>query len=428
MTKSNTGYLFYRKYFKETPGELDTDLNAEITAKSMVENVEAVRLPSSNKMEINQEPFRLTTIYPGLLTGSGYSHNVKGEDSKDTDNAFKLGFFFDHTTGMPVILGSSVKGVLRSLFPSKYKKRVVDDSFRDARYELIAEFINELTELKLNRKVQENRNTIDDFEAEIFDGMYQKKSKTIYSRDIFFDAVPVGIGQNFRNSETRLFGNDYITPHKHRDKHRGRNGMPNGPELDPFSNPTPIQFLKVMPSVTYEFRFCLHKSCIIAGMDASKKRELFKKLILFSGIGAKTNVGYGQFKENPLPNSSVPVNKFEKEEQSSKTKGNRGGREERGNSNPRKTEQLVEKTENRKPEGQPKPAPITKDETWVEASTLKQGSEVTGTVCSYNHNGSAKVLLHIHGYENERSIDGKYEVGQKVQLKITGISWNKQKN
>ncbi|MGH8553167.1 MAG: hypothetical protein ACRERS_07715 [Methylococcales bacterium] len=163
-------------------------------------------------------------------------------------------------------------------------------------------------------------------------------------------------------------------------------------------------------------------------MDASKKRELFKKLILFSGIGAKTNVGYGQFKENPLPNSSVPVNKFEKEEQSSKTKGNRGGREERGNSNPRKTEQLVEKTENRRPEGQPKPAPITKDETWVEASTLKQGSEVTGTVCSYNHNGSAKVLLHIHGYENEKSIDGKYEVGQKVQLKITGISWNKQKN
>jgi len=68
------------------------------------------------------QSFELTTIYPGLLIGAGYSHPALKEIKKsDRDEVgdFQLGFFFDHTTGLPVIPGSSVKGVLKSVFPKK---------------------------------------------------------------------------------------------------------------------------------------------------------------------------------------------------------------------------------------------------------------------------------------------------------------------
>jgi len=46
-----------------------------------------------------------------LLVGSGYNH-----PKLDGDEDYQLGFFFDHTTGMPLIPSSSIKGVIRSLF------------------------------------------------------------------------------------------------------------------------------------------------------------------------------------------------------------------------------------------------------------------------------------------------------------------------
>ena len=58
--------------------------------------------------------FDLETTYPGLLIGSGITHGsgLLGE--------LKLGFFMDYTTGLPVVAGSSIKGVLRSAFPMGY--------------------------------------------------------------------------------------------------------------------------------------------------------------------------------------------------------------------------------------------------------------------------------------------------------------------
>ena len=83
-----------------------------------------------------------------------------------------------------------------------------------------------------------------------------------------------------------LLGLDYITPHK-----------------DEFSNPNPIQFMRVEPGVTFRFEFLLFdyikkdetgKDNIL--VSAEKKKELFKLILLDFGIGAKTNVGYGQLK------------------------------------------------------------------------------------------------------------------------------------
>ena len=58
-----------------------------------------------------EHSFELTTTYPGLVLGTGYSHET------GTEGEFKLGFYFDWTTGLPVIPGSSVKGILRAAGP-----------------------------------------------------------------------------------------------------------------------------------------------------------------------------------------------------------------------------------------------------------------------------------------------------------------------
>jgi len=62
-----------------------------------------------------------------------------------------------------------------------------------------------------------------------------------------------------------------------------------------FKNPTPIRFLKIAPNVTFTFQFKLKDSCFENNqkITPNEKIELFKKILLDFGIGAKRNVGYG---------------------------------------------------------------------------------------------------------------------------------------
>ena len=103
---------------------------------------------------------------------------------------------------------------------------------------------------------------------------------SIYERDIFYDAQIVG-----DYSEMGILGFDYITPHP-----------------DPLKNPNPIQFLKILPNVELFFCFKLNETQIRKS-DGSQirvpkelKLDLFKIILTTVGIGAKTNVGYGQLK------------------------------------------------------------------------------------------------------------------------------------
>lgn len=185
--------------------------------------------------------------YPGLVTGTGINHeaNIEGE--------FKLGIHLDYTYGMPIIYGSTVKGILRSAFEDK-------------------SYIKSL----LGKEID-----IDDLIKDIFDGQERdpknedpiKKTKaymnkSIYNRDIFFDAVVIS-----PDSTGRILASDYITPHK-----------------NPLRDPVPIGFIKIASGCTLELRFRLVSSLI----TNAEKLELFLKILLDSGVGAKTNVGYGQ--------------------------------------------------------------------------------------------------------------------------------------
>lgn len=178
------------------------------------------------KSEVATHTFIMKTGYPGLLIGTGNPHAIGAKEN----DAFKVGFSFDYTTGQPYIPGSSVKGMLRSCF----KNGVVGEI------------------LGINDKEKINM-----IEKEIFDEC----------KDVFFDAV-IYDGDSHR----KILGEDYITPHK-----------------DAIKNPIPIKILKILPDVKIEFRFALQPGII----DAEEKKELFAKLLEIFGIGAKTNVGYG---------------------------------------------------------------------------------------------------------------------------------------
>jgi CRISPR-associated protein Cmr6 len=217
---------------------------------------------------------RLKTTYPGLLIGSGYPHPKLPENTDD----FQLGFFFDHTTGVPVIPGSTVKGVLRSHFLHLHN---TDDPQAQTSTVILLEEATDESQLDLDafakwsdeKKAPLIQKWIN-IEQEIFAGVDVDEG-TLLSRnrqDRFYDAYIVDTD----DGDGRIFADDYITPHS-----------------DPLQNPQPIRFLKIRSQVHFCFQFDLHDGLLMA----NQKMTLFKNLLLFGGAGAKTTVGYGQFDE-----------------------------------------------------------------------------------------------------------------------------------
>lgn len=243
MNKANIGWLFYKEMYKlgDSEEQIAHTLGEVLKIQAVDESMNA------------KESFKLKTLYPGLLVGSGYSHGLS--DNEDV----KIGFYFDHTTGLPLIQGSSVKGMLRSFFGLEFGNQ--KDAYKQEKHEYIRDLMTNPT---LDVKA---------FAQEIFEGVNPEtsKRKSIYERDIFYEARVIKIEDNIS-----LLSKDYITPH-------GDN---------PCIEPQPLKFIKVSPEVTFEFSFDLKDGFFAT---AEEKKELFMTLLEEFGIGAKTNVGYGQF-------------------------------------------------------------------------------------------------------------------------------------
>lgn len=268
--KGNLSLLYYKDYYKNEGGEFLDDLiendNSKFKKGLKEKNEQLCDFKFEEKEILNNihiNTVYLKTIYPGLLIGSGYMHETK------TDGEFKLGFEFDYTSGLPIIPGSAVKGVLRSVFPEKKGR------YKKEKEKYIKKLLKKIFEDNANKRIK----NIDVYElkAEIFDGLNKEKKRlNRYQRDVFFPAKIVKSKYQGKNGKDkfRIIGEDYITPH---------------PDL--LKDPTPLKFLKVLPNVVFEFKFILRDGII----SSKEKEELFKKIILDFGMGAKTNVGYGQF-------------------------------------------------------------------------------------------------------------------------------------
>lgn len=243
----NLHKAYYKDYYSgidfsdddSKTGNADTENNRKIIASRNSILTQKGNLFVIPKNELANATIQMTVDYPGLITGTGITHEAK------IQGEFKLGMHFDYTYGMPVIYGSTVKGVLRSHFKEEY-----DGPDADAVI------------------------------ADIFGSTDKDTSKSIYVRDIFFDAVVVEdykTEEDIKKEETKgqLLVSDAITPHSD----------------NPLKNPVPINFVKVAPGCTVEFRFRLVNSIL----KANQKAEIFKQILLNYGIGSKTNIGYGQF-------------------------------------------------------------------------------------------------------------------------------------
>lgn len=253
----NLHYAFNEEYYHKMLNELEN--NQDKKTKDMKSINEALIKHSVNMypnvkysdyvlQEVGNCKFRLTTQYPGLLAGIGYTHESKDKSIK---GEIQLGFSFDYVTGMPYIPGSTVKGVLRNAF--QYTSYISK--------ELGIEGVEE--------------QQVEQLEKAIFEGISCEDKIKMQDRDIFFDAI-------ICSESEKILKLDNITPHEMSADKK-------------FQEPNPITMLKVGPKVEFEFRFQLFETKLNDAITITpeKKIELFQKIIEEFGIGAKNNVGYG---------------------------------------------------------------------------------------------------------------------------------------
>lgn len=261
----NIGWIFYRDLYRHFAQDCSIISNFTNTTPEEAEKEYVKRkityILNSSLQSSNESPkkyinsyapifnnstsiIHLKTTYPGLLIGSGLNHGLSDEGD------IKIGFAFDYTSGLPYIPGSSVKGVLRSVFPT---------SDNDSR----VKYLNKI----LNKNFEYTKYS--ELEKILFEGSGNNMV-------IYFDAF---ISES-KNKDGRILGNDYITPHK-----------------EALKEPVPIQFLKVLPDVVFQFQFRIPPQFAYKDLRYKNIEDLFKKILIDLGIGAKTNVGYGHFLE-----------------------------------------------------------------------------------------------------------------------------------
>ena len=111
----NLHKVYYKDYYSGIDfSNADTENNRRIIAGRNSILTQKGNLFVIPKNELANATIQMTVDYPGLITGTGITHETK------IQGEFKLGMHFDYTYGMPVIYGSTVKGVLRSYFKEEY--------------------------------------------------------------------------------------------------------------------------------------------------------------------------------------------------------------------------------------------------------------------------------------------------------------------
>ncbi len=231
----NLGYTYYRNI-----DGTDVDFG-----KNIVDKAKSIKFDSEKYFDI-PDSIKLTfkTTYPSLAIGLGYAHDTKEKDD------FKLGFMFDFATGLPYIPGSSLKGTIRSMFPT-------DENNIER-----LDFINYI--LGTSYEYDE----LYEIEKSIF-GKKTKDSKSkddAKAKDIFYDSY-------FATTRGSFLTDDYITPHK-----------------DEITSPDPLKFLKILPDTKVILQIKLSENNLISKEDRLK---LYSEILKWTGLGAKTNIGYG---------------------------------------------------------------------------------------------------------------------------------------
>lgn len=252
-SSANIGYQFFHSV--GIPGFVEEQVESAISVNTDVLEVLGYADYSVVNMRVQA---------PGLLIGSGLAHGLPGSEED-----VKTGLQFDYTSGLPVIPGSSVKGVIRSAFPT-----IKED--KEQSYVADAEKLNYIKSLIAD---------IPEFSSLVLEDndILELGNQMFNHGDIFADALLVGYGTRMKQHGTvkQVLAEDYITPHTG----------------GPLAQPIPIKIVKVAPGVTFAFCFKFNETKIGAKVvSASMKKALCAAILQDLGVGAKTNVGYGVLK------------------------------------------------------------------------------------------------------------------------------------
>lgn len=294
--QTNAAWLYEKAYFMELswqPG--DTGKVNKHTLEMRNQWLYGLQWPDPPPA-LGAHGFVLETTYPGLLTGSGYPHEMGFEGE------LKLGFSFDYTTGLPYLAGSSVKGVLRHLFrqaggaplltklllQATKAEALPPASLPEAGYTFLQELEEEIF---TNRRLQAGQ------DPRTGQPTFEWVARSPAQRYRFLDAFVIP-----GESAKPILGPDFITPHLNR----------KDATYSAFTEPVPLAFLKVMPQVRFRFDFLLSDSQLWPALTAGRLEACFREILLILGAGAKTRNGYGQFAdpeaqaESPQPSSLPP--------------------------------------------------------------------------------------------------------------------------
>lgn len=253
-SSANIGYQFFHSV--GIPGFVEEQVESAISVNTDVLEV----LRSADYSVVN-----MRVQAPGLLIGSGLAHGLPGSEED-----VKTGLQFDYTSGLPVIPGSSVKGVIRSAFSTIKEDKEQSNEADSEKLNYIKSLIADIPEF--SSLVLEDKDIL-----ELGNQMFNHG-------DIFADALLVGYGTRMKQHGPvkQVLTEDYITPHTG----------------GPLAQPIPIKIVKVAPGVTFAFCFKFNETKIGAKVvSASMKKALCAAILQDLGVGAKTNVGYGVLKE-----------------------------------------------------------------------------------------------------------------------------------
>ncbi|NJO02303.1 MAG: type III-B CRISPR module RAMP protein Cmr6 [Bacteroidia bacterium] len=197
-------------------------------------------------------------------------------------SVYETGITLHHIYGIPYIPATSIKGTVRSwyLLDKYHDKKKEIEGYAIANDETFCKAFGCPKELKIEGK---------SFQSILKHG---EESAEFEGNIIFFDAFPL------TKIQIKL---DVMTPHyqPYYDDNKGKT-----PPADYFS-PNPIMFLTV-EKTTFRMYFGVKKE---ANQNlVSIVKEWLDKALVQRGIGAKTAVGYGYQKKDPVPQPGLVSN------------------------------------------------------------------------------------------------------------------------
>lgn len=208
-----------------------------------------------------------TVQYPGLIMGVGNAHSL------GTKGEIVMGFSFDYVTGLPYLPGSSLKGILK-------------DKFQYGEY--ILDLLKNINGLKVDLPTDEIEKEF--YISNVVKAIIQDMFGDEYApgKDIFMDSYV-----QLHDNSKEMLKMDYLAPHK-QDK-----------DAKSLFEVNILTMLRVAPKTKIKLNFILRQSNITVktkegnvilsdyAFSPEHKLELFKQILTDFGIGAKTNVGYG---------------------------------------------------------------------------------------------------------------------------------------